>query len=298
MIIYIKELDKNDKLDELLKYPKFIRSIIFYYLKITNSFLTVNIDEVNQKYLLINTNEKVFYKVNKQLKKKKLETKRRIQIVIAENLKNYSDIITNASIIDGKNTYVNHIEEVIEYITKDIPLEFTDVHILSNSYCVKNVNIIKRLSKKVKTINIITNDISKYEQLEELLLEEGISITVSNNKKKSLKKAKLIIDLDFNNEDIKKYSICRNSCIINLTSDILNEVRGFEGILINSIDVLLKDEVYVYMKDNNLLGKFRKIELYESYNNDFEKIEITKLYGNNGVINEKERLNVQKLLTK
>ena len=298
MIIYIKELDKNDRLDELEKYPKFIRKMMLGYLRSTNSFITTNIDEVNQKYLLFSSNERTFNKINKKIKKKKQETKRKLQVVISEGLKKYSDIITNANIIDGKNTYINHIEEVLEYVIDDVPLELTDVYVLSNSYCNKNVNIIKKISKKVKSINVITNEIRKYEVLEELLLEEGISITVSNNKKKSLKKAKIIIDLDFNNEEIKKYSIYRNACIINLTANILNEIRGFEGMIINSIDVQLKDEVYIYMKDNNLLGNFKSIELYESYNKDFEKIEITGLYGNNGIINEKERLNVQNILTK
>ena len=135
MIIYIKELDKNDRLDELEKYPKFIRKMILGYLRTTNSFITTNIDEVNQKYLLFSSNERTFNKINKKIKKKKQETKRKLQVVISEGLKKYNDIITNANIIDGKNTYINHIEEVLEYVIDDVPLELTDVYVLYRYSC-------------------------------------------------------------------------------------------------------------------------------------------------------------------
>ena len=298
MIIYIKELDKNDRLGYLDDYPMFIKKIVLLYMRLTNNCIVINIDESNQKFLICNKNNKTFNKINKKIQKKKMESKRKIQVVLSENLKEFKDKIKNANVLNGKSIYKRHLIDVINYVLKEIPLELIDIHILSNSYCNENVNMIKRLVREVKLIKIITKEVDKFQILEELLSEEGFMITVSNNKRKSLKNAKVIVNLDFDNAELRKYSIFRDACIINLTENTINTISGFEGVLINNIDIKLPKDVENYMKENDLLDNFKKIELYESYNNDLKKIEIIGLCGNNGVINEKERLNVQKILTK
>ena len=51
------------------------------------------------------------------------------------------------------------------------------------------------------------------------------------------------------------------------------------------------------LKDNNIYDEFEKIDLYEAIKEEKTNIEITELYGCNGKINEKELLNVRKILT-
>ena len=52
------------------------------------------------------------------------------------------------------------------------------------------------------------------------------------------------------------------------------------------------------LKYNNVLENFRQLEIYESISNSNEKIQISKLYGNNGQISEKELRNWQKNIDK
>ena len=62
-------------------------------------------------------------------------------------------------------------------------------------------------------------------------------------------------------------------------------------------------DIEVYLKENEVLNQnglvenFRQLEIYESISNSNEKIEISKLHGNNGKISEKELRNWQKILT-
>jgi len=155
--------------------------------------------------------------------------------------------------------------------------------------------------EKVKSVNIITKEINKYNMLEEKYEKEGLLITVSNNKKKSLKKAKIIINIDFTKEELKSYSIFRNSFLINLHDEKIDFLRSFDGIIIQNIEVEYKNNQKDFVIENNLKEKFEQIEVYESLLNVYDKrkenINIITLYGNNGKINEKELLNWQKILT-
>ena len=54
-----------------------------------------------------------------------------------------------------------------------------------------------------------------------------------------------------------------------------------------------------FFKENNIIEKFKKVELYESIST--KKIQdvkrIKKIYGNNGEIDKKELINIRKILT-
>ena len=65
-------------------------------------------------------------------------------------------------------------------------------------------------------MNIVTNHIEKFKKLEDKFMENGIMITIGNNKKKSLMKSKIILNIDFPNELINKYMIKDDAIIINV----------------------------------------------------------------------------------
>ena len=217
MIIYIKELDKNDKLGKIDKFPKFIQKVIIKIVDLSNNFFSIDIDEERKKYILPNINNKrVYFKILRKIQNIQMHSKKKIQIVLDKNLKQYKQIFKGYSIIDGKRTIDDNIDKVIEKIIGNLPIETQKVYILTNNYSQLNVRFVQKLSTKVREINIITKQIDKYNTLGEIMLEEGNCITVSNNKRKSLKNAKIIINLDFDIEILKKYNIYRNACIINL----------------------------------------------------------------------------------
>ena len=72
-------------------------------------------------------------------------------------------------------------------------------------------------------------------------------------------------------------------------------MKGFEGIIVQDIEVYFKENEV--LNKNKLFENFRQLEIYESISNSNEKIQISKLYGNNGQISEKELRNWQKILT-
>lgn len=84
-------------------------------------------------------------------------------------------------------------------------------------------------------------------------------IAVSNNKKKSLKKAKIIINFDLKQDEISKYQINRNAVIINLSDNIMKMEKSFNGIIINSMQIA---DINYKIRNYYL---FEHIDLYESY---------------------------------
>lgn len=123
-------------------------------------------------------------------------------------------------------------------------------------------------------------------------------ISVSNNKKRSLQKAKIIINFDLQNEELSNYQINRNAMIINLSHNVITMDKSFNGIIINSMEITNTN----YQIRNYYL--FEHIELYESYifeekkfDKVLEKIEkdsiiIKGLLGERGIIQNMEYIKI------
>lgn len=292
--IYIKELEKQEFL-EFYKLPKWTRNFVWKIVRILNLILIKEIDENKKVYFIPNLEkEKTYKKLQKKLEKEKIKTQK-IQIILSKKIKKYKEYLKQYKIVDGKQSFIKSIEEILLKVLEENPMQMQDIYILTNKYCEQNIFIIKKLSQKVKTMNIITKEIEKYKSLEEMFEEKGIAICIANNKKKSLKRAKIIINIDFSKEELNKYAIFRNALIINIAQDKLTNLKGFEGIIVQDIEIDLEDDEL--LKQNKLLENFRNLEIYESVANVKEKIQISKLYGNNGQISEKELRNWQKILT-
>lgn len=292
--IYIKELEKQEFL-EFYKLPKWTRKFAWKIVKILNLILRKEIDENKKIYFIPNIEkESVYKKVCQKLEKEKTQTQK-IQIILSKKLKQYKEYLKQYKIVDGKQSFIKAVEEILLKILEENPMQMQDIYILTNRYCEQSIFIIKKLSQKVKTMNIITKEIEKYKTLEEMLGEKGIAICIANNKKKSLKRAKIIINIDFSKEELSKYAIFRNALIINIAQDKLTNLKGFEGIIVQDIEVYFKENKV--LNQNGLFENFRQLEIYESISNSNEKIQISKLYGNNGQISEKELRNWQKILT-
>lgn len=94
-------------------------------------------------------------------------------------------------------------------------------------------------------------------------------LVVSNNKNKSLQKAKIIINFDLRQDTFSNYQINRNAMIINLSDNIIKMEKSFNGIIINSIQI---DDINYKIRNYYL---FEYIDLYESdiiEENKFDKI--------------------------
>lgn len=218
--------------------------------------------------------------------------------------------------VQSKQAYQYSLEKTFQYIIrqlgdKELTLETMDLYFLTNQYQKETIEIIEYFLEKVKTMNVITKNVQNYIKLEEKWeKEKGILITVSNNKKKSLKKAKWIINLDFEVQQLKIYSIFRNAIIFNMTTENITKLPAFEGIIVNQLEILVKAELQEEWKEKGLdTNAFDRMDLYETcvkrqdtYAQNVRKVEenevkVVNLIGNNGRIPQKELLGKKIFLT-
>ena len=163
--------------------------------------------------------------------------------------------------------------------------------------------LIKEIALASKCTKIVSKNIYEFKKLEMMLYEEyGIALQFSNSYQKSLKKSKLIINLDDQTE-INEYKIDTNAIIINLEKPIKIKSKSFQGIVINSYQIKFKKELKKYIGTLNLTDEFNPFILYESLLYQQEayskgiisnnNIKIVGFIGANGPIHTREFKNMK-----
>lgn len=184
----------------------------------------------------------------------------------------------------------------VEYISKqkDEEVHNQEIYFLINDLTTINEANIISLSKKVKRINIVTKNINKFKKLEKSLEELGMGVTITNNKRKSLIKAKIIINLDFDEDMLNSFNINQHAIIIQT-----GKKANIKSKLFNGINVLDYQIIYDSEFSNKGYKKFDKKILYESIigNKKYEdviniikkdNVRIVNLIGKNGIIRKQE----------
>lgn len=205
-------------------------------------------------------------------------------------------------IFNGKLLFNYMLLDCLKYISKymDTKIEKQEISILLNNLTELDKNNIIYLSKNLKRVNIVTNNINRFKKLENYLQEElGISITITNNKKKSLLKSKIIVNLDFSENEVNLYNINRKAIIINLKDKINIKSKMFEGINISDYEITCKN-INKYNKFDNKILYESVIKKVDDYNSIIDKIKqdkakIVNLIGQNGVIDRKEYVRINKI---
>ena len=279
---YIQETDK----------PKFLFKL-FNIIKVKEDkiILPIKDEKISKKKAekLANKTKKILDKTicNKVILSKVIKTQ--------EEYKNYlysSDI----NIVKVEQLTEILLLDILNYIKnkKSLKPEELSLSIFVNDININMLENLKIMVKEYKRINIITNHIQKFKKIEEDFLEEqGIIITVGNNKRKSALKAKIIINVDFPNELINQYNINDEAIIINLRGNIKINKKRFTGININDYEIDFDNfEEFDYEKEM----LFDKKDIYEAElikNQPFKysrndiakyKVKVTKLFGTNNEI--------------
>ena len=247
---YIQESDK----------PKFWQNLFqIITLKEDKIILPIGEEELTEKKAkkLAEKTKKIIDKVSSK------------NIVISKKIKKQKQYINylqseNINIIERKKLFQILVVPVLDYIVKKKKLKKGDtyVSILINETSEVILENIRRIIRQFKKVNIVTNHIEKFKKLEEQILEqEGIMINVSNNKRKSLSKSKIIINVDFPTELINKYQINEDAIIINLRGNVKINKKRFNGLNINDYEIESKNyEEFDYEKEN----LYYKKDIYES----------------------------------
>lgn len=259
-------------------------------------------NKLEQEENLIELPTKDNKKIGKRKVKKIIEKlqQNNVRLVALSNSLNKQETLKNTmysndiNILDGRYLFKILSLEIIEYICKASKCDIQNIEfaVLVNDANKLNKNIILDLAEKVKTLTIITNNIKDFKDIEDYLYnEKGIVIKISNNKKKGLLKSKIILNLDFCEEDINTYNIPKEEIIINTSYPVRIKTKKFNGININSYNIIIPNNYKIEGFDDEII--------YESliYNLDYnearecilkDKIRIRNLIGEKGIIQEKE----------
>ena len=223
------------------------------------------------------------------------------RIVISQNIQKQQEYVNllhsySLEIAEGKWLFEALSSKVLDYILgkKQMKKEETQISILVNDVTENMLANIRKIAKEYKRINIVTNHIQKFRKIEKQILEQdGIMITVGNNKRKGLAKSNLILNVDFPSELINQYNIYENAIIVNLRGNVKIEKKRFNGICINDYEIEFQDrEEFDYDKNT----KYKASEIYEAQMNkrqpfqeimkqvEKDRVRIVQLVGMNTIV--------------
>ena len=173
----------------------------------------------------------------------------------------------NINILEGKILRENLVIKIIEYISNEINEDISNLEItlLINEYKKPYVESIIALAEKTKNLKLVTNNVDDFKNLEQKLQELfGILIRVTNNKRKSLAKSRIIINLDFPEELVNKYTINPDAIIVNIDKPIKIKSKKFAGINVHSVKLYIPHNCNVQFEENNVYNDFEEEEIYEA----------------------------------
>lgn len=299
-IWYVKQIKNAEEICKENKH-KLIQKLVYLCKK---TFGIVTLKEVGNKTIAL-LPEGDLIKIAQKLCKKIYDRENQNLVLSSELMeqKNFVNYLysNNFNILNGRWLFSYLIEEVLDYIGEKSgkPVETMEVSVMVNDNSEKNLKTIVDIALKVKMLNIITNHIETFMKLEEYLYNRhGILVRVANNTKKSLLKTNVIVNLDFPEELVNKYSLPKKGIIVNIGEEVYIRSKRFSGINVNFFEIDLPEEKF--FRENNLLGEFKSAILYESvlhrkgsYESIREQIKenksnIKNLVGINGIICEKE----------
>lgn len=269
-------IEKNDK-------PNFIERKL-KLIKIKDNTIKLPISEkLKEKQI-----EKIAIKTKKIIEKYSNSKK----IVLSKELQNEEIYINHLNtygmeISDGEFLFEVLLPDITQYIIDKKKLEKDKIviSILINDLTDIEFENIKTLSKKYKAVNIVTNHVEKFKKLEKSLDEdEGIIISVTNNKKRSLMKSQVILNVDFPNELINKYSIKEDAIIVNIKVKTKINNKRFNGLNIKDYEIDFRDDKKCNKAFQN---KYYLKDLYEA-----------QLYKRQRINDIKEKLKIDDVVIK
>lgn len=294
-------------------------SYLNFVVKIKKWFYIITVKEIYSGLIFIlpisNTEKDNQRQLRKCIQKVKILMKKYHvgQIVLSEELRQNEDFLQEfqsnrkvekeAHILDGTEMMPYLIKDIVEFISQKqgkMP-ELEDLYLLIKNEEYRYRDNILFLAQHFKTVNIVTASLKAYQKFAKQLEEkQDIIVTVTNNKKKSLKRAKWIINFDLTTQEIQKYAINRTATIIYLNKEGIYEANNFAGLHICQAGIDVSQEIKDFFAKQYLLNQCPLTILYEStigngksFRNVIErlqkdKVKVKRLYGRRGILTDKE----------
>ena len=211
----------------------------------------------------------------------------------------------NVKMINGKKLMEYMEFDIMKYILEKQKhnMKQEDIYIIFKKDNSLKLNFLVRFIENFRMTNVVTNDIARLKNVQDNLLDnENILISVSNNKKKALRRAKYVLNVNLTTEELAKYNINRNAVIINIRENVKYSNPGFEGVNVNYFDIKVPDELdekFEQMGNNfDLVKLYESLLLAESFGETFtekayekiarDEIQVKNVIGINGRISDEE----------
>lgn len=274
-ITYIIYTDKHEEEKIIKKIEPFINK--------NKEEIIVLSKQIKQMWAYINNKKNNRKNAQKQLFKSNNKTNKK-ESKIEGIIKYYEN---------SKHLYNNYIQQILNniiIIREEVPEE-QSIYILIKSSNIQYIKQMMRMLSNYKMINIVTPNINNFKRLEDNLENSLETITILNNKRKSLSRAKYIINIDFSMEEIESYNINRTAIIFNVYDTELKNLKNFDGIIIKNVQIQNEEQAKYNLQDEytaNILNKQEiRLELNNKIRETIQKQQIN-LIGNNGIINFKQ----------
>lgn len=279
--------------------PKWLKFLIYKFLNYVGRI------RKNDNYLYLCAekgdviNERMLQKILDIMNEKDIDT-----IVCADALQRNELFMkwvnkNNCNVLDGSwlmKFLMCDILEKIAYI-KNIRIDSMEVSVFIKNFSDYHIEEIKVIAKRCKVLNIITDNVRKFEYVEKLLNEEcGVMVNITGNIEKSSKRADVIFNFDFAKDELDKCNMKKNSIVVQMNRE---EYIRKDGIVIRFFKLNLPIR---YDEKFARFNHFNEEILYESivyYKNSFKNImailrqdnvNIRYFIGNNGKISFREFL--------
>lgn len=154
--------------------------------------------------------------------------------------------------------------DTVQYISRanNKPLEIINLAILINNVDETAIPQIIEIAKSVRSIKIVTDNIKRLSYIEnDLYMDYGIAIQITNNKEKALSNSDIIINYDFDEYKVNRYNIMLHATVVNIKQKIDIKKNEFKGDIINDYDIEYDDEI---LKEFEKSKEFDNNIFYES----------------------------------
>ena len=241
--------------------------------------------------IIISPLSKTKRKKNEKIQKRTIDILNKTncrKVVLSKKLKDEKEFINylysnNLDIVDARFLFTILAQEVLEYIIEKacIDKEKLKIGILVNDINFITLANIRKIANENKSITIVTRHSARLKKLQNDLYEkEGIILTVTNNKRKALFNTNIILNFDFPEEVVNKFTIYEKAVIINFTNRVKIYKKRFNGININDYEIEVKEsklkELVGY--DEELIKRNYIKDIYEANlykNQSFETLKKT-----------------------
>lgn len=211
----------------------------------------------------------------------------------------------NLNLLEGGSLSNYLIPEMIDYICKMTKeeKEKQEITLLIQNQTTELTKLVVELAKQIKRIQIVTTKIGQFKKLENKLEDDfGIYCQITNNKRKSLSKSRIIINFDYAEEQLNEFTINPNAIVIDINMKTSIYAKAFCGIHIHDYEIKQEisqvvDKVFESKKvyEGRMMGK-----TYEQIRDmiEEENVRIVNLIGKKGIIHREEYIRTSNKLTK